>query len=184
MHDSCDLLSSLSGHTVVSSFVCALSDLRFICVTAFMAQENESPEFHRTLLDGAVFSSSPPLLGGAGWSLPSFGWCCLLRLLWSGTALLRLSSFLGGVLFSGEAAPPPKRRGREATPSKRRRSATTQKKGKRGNTTQEEEKRHHPPPPKNMSKFKTCLFAKIMQTRWQQCKMIFARGTLQIDSMI
>ena len=46
VHDSCDLLSSLSGHIVVSSFVCALSDLRFICVTAFLAQENESPEFH------------------------------------------------------------------------------------------------------------------------------------------
>ena len=46
VHDSCDLLSSLSGHIVVSSFVCALGDLRFICVTAFMAQENESPEFH------------------------------------------------------------------------------------------------------------------------------------------
>ena len=46
VHDSCDLLSSLSGHNVVSSFVCALSDMRFICVTVFMAQENESPEFH------------------------------------------------------------------------------------------------------------------------------------------
>ena len=30
-------------------FVCALGDLRFICVTAFMAQENESPEFHPSL---------------------------------------------------------------------------------------------------------------------------------------
>ena len=48
VHDSCDLLSSLSGHIVLSSFVCALSDLRFICVTAFMAQEDESPEFHRS----------------------------------------------------------------------------------------------------------------------------------------
>ena len=36
VHDSCDLLSSLSGHIVVSSFVCALSDFRFICVTAFL----------------------------------------------------------------------------------------------------------------------------------------------------
>ena len=35
VYDSCDLLSSLSGHVVVSSFVCALSDLRCICVTAF-----------------------------------------------------------------------------------------------------------------------------------------------------
>ena len=40
VHDSCDFLSSFSGHIVVSSFVCALADLRFICVTAFMAQEN------------------------------------------------------------------------------------------------------------------------------------------------
>ena len=31
MHDSCDLLSSLSGHIVVSSFVCALSDLIHLC---------------------------------------------------------------------------------------------------------------------------------------------------------
>ena len=29
VHDSCNLLSSLSGHVVVSSFVCALGDLRF-----------------------------------------------------------------------------------------------------------------------------------------------------------
>ena len=39
---------SLSGHIVVSSFVCALSDLRFICVTAFIAQgsRKQLSEFH------------------------------------------------------------------------------------------------------------------------------------------
>ena len=46
VHDSCDLLSSLPRHIVVSSFVRALSDLRFICVTTFTAQENELSEFH------------------------------------------------------------------------------------------------------------------------------------------
>ena len=46
VRDSCDLMSSLSGHIAVSSFVCALSDLRFICVTAFMTQEKPLSEFH------------------------------------------------------------------------------------------------------------------------------------------
>ena len=60
--DSCDLLSSLSGHIVVSSSVCALSDLRFIYVTAFMAQDNESPEFFNHHGCGACVTESMSVL--------------------------------------------------------------------------------------------------------------------------
>ena len=39
-----------SGHIVVSSFVCALSELRLICVTASLAQVKQLSEFHFTSL--------------------------------------------------------------------------------------------------------------------------------------
>ena len=39
-----------SGHIVVSSFVCALSDLRLICVTASLAQVKQLSEFHPSSL--------------------------------------------------------------------------------------------------------------------------------------
>ena len=38
VHDSRDFLTSLPDHIVVSSFVCALRDMRLICVTASLAQ--------------------------------------------------------------------------------------------------------------------------------------------------
>ena len=40
-----------SGHIAVSSFVCALGDLRLICVTASLAQERQLSKFHPSSLE-------------------------------------------------------------------------------------------------------------------------------------
>ena len=52
-----------SGHIVVSSFVCALSDLRLICVTASMTQVKQQSEYHPSLSLFLSFSFSLCLQG-------------------------------------------------------------------------------------------------------------------------